>query len=161
MLSPGAGRQGLGLPPRSEILKLVPHPSWNLQEGVESFQRGPWCWGLASVACSGSRGLLATAQQLLPALTAVLWPALCRKARSISSAEATWMRKEEREGVQWEWGTQRQSGRHTERQKEERDITGRQGAQDTRKQRGERQWRGGERGPDAGNKRHMETQRQW
>lgn len=45
------------------------------------------------MARPGSQGLLATDQQLLPALTAVLWPALCRKARSISFAEAMWTRQ--------------------------------------------------------------------
>lgn len=54
MLSPGAGRQGLGCPPRPEVPRLAPHPPWNLQEGVDSFQRGPQCWGLACMACPGS-----------------------------------------------------------------------------------------------------------
>lgn len=58
----------------------------------------PQCWGLACMARPGSQGLLATDQQLLPALTAVLWPALCRKARSISSAEAVWMRRGGKKG---------------------------------------------------------------
>lgn len=45
MLSPRAGRQGLGLPPRPEVLRPVPHPPWNLREGVDSFQRGPGVGG--------------------------------------------------------------------------------------------------------------------
>lgn len=41
MLSPGIGRQGLGLPPRSQILKKAPHPSWNLQGRCGKFPKGP------------------------------------------------------------------------------------------------------------------------
>lgn len=168
MLSPGAGRQGLGLPPRSEILKQAPHPSGTCSKVWKVSKGAPRCWGLARVACSGSQGLLATHQQLLPALTAVLWPALCRKARSISSAEAAWTRRGGKRGRTVGCGAQRatetKSVGDSQEGRERREILtwkARESkrAQDMRKQRGERQWRG-ERGPNIGNNWWGEKERE-
>lgn len=69
MLSPGVGRQGLGLSQKLEILDKAPPPCWNLQERWWKVSKGaPQCWGSACLACPASLGLLATTQQLPPAL---------------------------------------------------------------------------------------------
>lgn len=90
---------------------------WKVSKGAPMLR-------LSLRACPGSWGLLATAQLLLPVLTAVSWPALCRKVGSISSAEATWTRRGGKGGRTVRGGAHRATERQRQRLGERRQQRG-------------------------------------